>query len=474
MDIIGRDIEIKLMTSYLDNKKAHLLAVIGRRRVGKTFLIRQVYKNNKVFEMTGLKDAGLSEQLLNFSLQMNQYFPKGNQYTTQSSWLLAFNQLSNAISKLETKDKPVVFFDELPWIASKRSGFMEALAHWWNNWASQQNIIVVVCGSAASWMLNHVVNAKGGLHNRITDLITLMPFTLAETKLFFNVKGITFSNYQIIQLYLAVGGIPHYLDHVKKGQSAAQTIQNLCFSKDGILRSEFQNLYPALFDNAKNHINIVKALASKSVGLDRQQILKMTGISDGGWFTDILDELVTSGFVSTFEPLENKKKNTLYRLTDEYSLFYLNFIDGKRPDKDNWLRISQSQAYKIWCGYAFENLCIKHIDSIKESLGISGVQSSVNSFLHRKNSNYEKGFQIDMLIDRKDDVVNICEMKFYADEFSINADYAKKLRTKKHGFIAVTGTKKMVHITFVTTYGVFENQHKIDLVDNNLTIDIFF
>jgi len=474
MDIIGRDIEIVKMNAYLKDQKAHLLAVIGRRRVGKTFLIREVYKKNKVFEMTGLKDAALSEQLLNFSLQMNLYFPKGEQHVTPDSWLLAFNQLSIALAHLKTTDKPAVFFDELPWIASKRSGFMEALAHWWNNWASQQNITVVVCGSAASWMLDHVVNAKGGLHNRITKLITLLPFNLTETKLFLEAKQIRISNFQLIQLYLALGGIPHYLDHVSKGKSAAQNIQDLCFSKDGILRSEFQNLYPALFDNAKNHINIVKALASKSVGMDRQEILKITGISDGGWFSNILNELVTSGFVSTFEPLEKKKKKTLYRLTDEYSLFYLNFIDGKSLGIDDWMRISQGQAYKIWCGYAFENLCIKHVEFIKKHLGISGVQTNVNSFLHRKDDTYEKGFQIDMLIDRKDDVINICEMKFYAEEFSINLDYAKKLRTKKEGLKKVTGTKKMVHITFVTTYGVFENQNKIDLVENDLTIAIFF
>lgn len=474
MEIIGRTQEIELMTSYLNSKRANLLAVIGRRRVGKTFLIREVYKNHKVFEMTGIKDAALSEQLLNFGLQMKFYFFDIEKVETPKSWLLAFNFLSEALGRYNGKEKPVVFFDELPWIASARSGFIEALGHWWNNWASQQNIVVVVCGSAASWMIDNVVNAKGGLHNRITDLITLMPFTLAETQLFLEAKQIKISNYQTIQLYLALGGIPHYLNHLTKGKSAAQNIQDLCFSKDGILRSEFENLYPALFDNAKAHISIVKALASKSIGLDRQEILKLTKISDGGWFSGILNELETSGFISTSQPLENKKKNILYRLTDEYSLFYLKFIEGKRLGNNDWMRIAQSQDYKIWCGYAFENLCLKHIDAIKVHLGISGVQTDVNSFLHRKDSNYEKGFQIDMLIDRKDDVINICEMKFYADEYSISADYAKKLRTKKEGLKTVSKTKKVVHITFITTYGVLENKYKIDLVDNDFTIDIFF
>ncbi len=475
MKIVGRIEEIEVMRSYLNDEKAHLLAVIGRRRVGKTFLIRETYKKNKVFEMTGLKEADLNHQLINFTLQMNMYFQGDGQHAKPEGWLMAFNLLTKMVGDELRENKPVVFFDEVPWIASKRSGFTEALAHWWNNWASQQNIIVVICGSAASWMLEHVVNAKGGLHNRITKLITLMPFTLAETKEYLEAKQIEISNYQIIQLYLAMGGIPHYLEQIRKGKSAAQNIQEMCFAKDGVLRNEFENLYPALFDNAKNHIKIVKALASRSNGLVRQEIIKTTGMSDSGWVSSILNELKTSGFISTFEPLEKKKKDTLYRLTDEYSLFYLNFIENKtKTSGDDWMRIAQSQEYKIWCGYAFENLCMKHTETIKKALGISGVQTEVNSFVHKKNDTYEKGFQIDMLIDRRDDVINICEMKFYSDEFSISSEYAKNLRTKKEGLKAVTTTNKMIHMTFVTTYGVLGNQNKIDLVDNDLTIDVLF
>lgn len=475
MKIIGRVEERKTMQRMLKNDKAHLLAIIGRRRVGKTFLIREVFKNEKIFEMTGLKDANLQDQLMNFTLQINLYFKDKTTYQKPESWLVAFSNLSQAIDTLKTKYKPVIFLDELPWIASKRSGFMEALAHWWNNWASQQNIIVVVCGSAASWMLQHVVNAKGGLHNRITKLITLMPFTLKETDAFLIEKNIKLSHYQIIQLYLSLGGIPHYLDQIEKGKSAAQNINDLCFKKDGFLTTEFENLYPALFDNAGSHIKIVKALASKTSGLNRQTILKLTKLSDGGYFTNILNELEASGFISTFEPLEKNKKDMLFRLTDEYSLFYLTFMVGRNKlNTNDWLRISETQHYKIWCGYAFENLCIKHLESIKNALGILGVETNVNSFLHRKDNSYEKGFQIDMLIDRKDNIINICEMKFYADEFSITKDYAQKLRTKREGLKAVTKSKKMVHLTFITSYGVLDNANKIDLVENDYTIEVLF
>jgi len=473
--VIGRKREREEMTALLADKRAHLLAVIGRRRVGKTYLIRAVYKKHKVFEMTGLKDADLQQQLTNFTLQMNAYFPSEAQFEQPVSWLLAFNMLSQSLRKTKSTKKQVVFFDEVPWIASKRSGFTEALGHWWNNWASQQNIIVVLCGSAASWMLEHVVNAKGGLYNRISKLITLMPFTLKETKSFLKSRQVQVSDYQIVQLYMTMGGIPHYLEQVKRGRSAAQNIQSICFEKDGVLRLEFENLYPALFDNAKNHIKIIKALAGKSRGLDRQEILTKTSMTDGGWFSGMLDELYTSGFISKFQPLENKKKETLYRLTDEYSLFYLHFMDGKsRFHADEWLKISQQQRYKIWCGYAFENLCMKHSHSIKAALGISGIHSADNSFVHKKNRAFSKGFQIDLLIDRNDHVINICEMKFYANEFSISPAYAKILRTKKEGLRTVTATKKELYLTFISPYGIMDNHHKLDLVDHDLKIDIFF
>jgi len=475
MKIIGRKDESAIMESYLDDKKSHLLALIGRRRVGKTFLIRRVYAEHKVFELTGIKNADLNSQIMNFKMQLSFYFPAEDRSTFPINWLELFHSLTTHLNAIKTKEKPVVFFDELPWIASNNSGFTEALAHWWNNWASEQNIIVVICGSAASWMIEHVVNAKGGLHNRITKLISLQPFSLEETKEFLEAKHIKFSYFQLAQLYMSVGGIPHYLNQIEKGKSAAQTIQELCFSKDGVLRNEFDNLYPALFDNAQKHIQIIKALANKSIGLDRQQILTATSMTDGGYFSTILGELEISGFITANEPLEKKKKDILYRLTDEYSLFYLKFIDGrKRFKSDEWMRISQTQKYKIWCGYAFESLCLKHIHKIKQALGISGVQTSVNSFLHRANKTYEKGFQIDILIDRRDDIINICEMKFYADEFSISAPYAKTLRTKKQGLMAVTKTKKMVHLTFITAYGVLENSHKLDLVDSDFTLEVLF
>ncbi|OFZ07812.1 MAG: hypothetical protein A3D92_24490 [Bacteroidetes bacterium RIFCSPHIGHO2_02_FULL_44_7] len=475
MKTIGRQEEMLLMQALLKNEQAHMLALIGRRRVGKTFLIREVYRKHIVFEMTGLKDASFDQQLTNFALQFNRYFEPTETWQQPSGWLEAFHVLTEQLERLSTKGKKVVFFDELPWIASKRSGFTEALAHWWNNWASTQNIIVVVCGSAAAWMLDHIVNAKGGLHNRITHLLHLAPFTLGETKKFLESRNIRLSLYQMVQLYMVTGGIPHYLEQVEPGKSAAQNIQAMCFNRSGLLRHEFENLYAALFSNASNHIQVIKALASKTKGLDRQKILDKTKFTDGGWFSQLLAELEASGFIHSFQPLENKKKEIIYRLTDEYSLFYLHFIDGTRDtDGDYWMSMQQTQEYKIWCGYAFENVCMKHVPAIKKALGISGIQSRVSSFLHRANDQYDKGFQIDLLIDRKDDVLTICEMKFYSDTFTVTADYAKKMHVKREGLKAVMRSKKMVQIAFVSTFGVADNEQKIDYVDQDLRMECLF
>lgn len=475
MNLVGRKAEKQVMQSLLNDDKAHMLALIGRRRVGKTFLIRTTYQEHIVFEMTGLKDASFDQQLLNFTFQFNHFFPQMNPLFGLTEWLTAFHKLTDELKKLPKDKKPVLFFDELPWIAGKRSGFLEALAHWWNNWASKQNILLVVCGSAAAWMIDHVVNAKGGLHNRITKLITLQPFTLSETKEFLLSKEIKLSNYQIVQLYMVLGGIPHYLEQLNKGKSATQNIQEICFNRDGLLRNEFENLYSALFDNAQNHIAVIKALASKSKGLDRQEILSKTKIKDGGWFSALLSELEASGFITSLQPLENKKKETLFRLTDEFTLFYLAFMEGKRSTGDNyWTRMSQTQDYKIWCGYAFENVCAKHVSEIKNALQIGGIQSEVSSFLHRKNDKYHKGFQIDLLIDRRDDVLSLCEMKFYSDEYRITPDYAKKIHTKREGLKALSSPKKHIEVVFISTFGVVDNEQRSDYVDHNLTMDIFF
>ncbi len=473
--MIGRKYERQKLDNLSFSNKAELLAIIGRRRVGKTYLIREHYKNQIVFEFTGTQYANKDNQLKKFTQKLSEYSNNPLGIATPKDWATAFIQLKTYLKNLrKSKQKSVVFFDEVPWIASKRSGFLAEFGYWWNDWASRQNIIVVICGSAASWMIDKIVNNKGGLHNRITEYIHLQPFTLAEVKKYLYASNLMLDDYQILQLYMSIGGVPHYLQHIRKGESATQIINRLCFHKDGILRNEFNNLYAALYEGPEKHISVVKALATKWKGLTRQEIIKLTKLSNGGGLTKILSELESASFIAEIIPFGKKKKDTLYRLIDEYSLFYLNFIDGKRAgNKDIWLQSSQENNYKVWRGYAFENICIKHVEAIKRALGIAGVQTEISGF--RSSSDTQgAGIQIDMLIDRTDRSINLCEMKFYNDEITLSKEDADKLRKRRSRFQQISKSKKTIFNTMITTYGINPNQYSYAQVDSIVTMDALF
>jgi len=412
--LIGRKKEQVILRQALQSEESEMVAIIGRRRVGKTFLIRSVYKDKIDIEFTGVQNATRKEQLASFHFLITRYANDIKDIKSPKNWLEAFHQL---ITVLEKKRKPrkkiILFFDELPWLASKKSGFLKALGFFWNNWASKNNVLLVICGSAASWMIQKVVKDRGGLHNRITKRINLKPFTLAETEVFLNSKKVKLNRYHTILIYMIMGGIPHYLKEIKAGKSAVQNIDDICFSEDGLLADEFTNLYPALFENSDNHIAVIRALSTKWRGLTRASIIKVGKLTDGGGITKVLNELKHSGFISDYYPFGKKHKDKLYRLTDEYSLFYLHFIEQrKRNIKDAWKALSQTPTFNAWSGYAFESICLKHIGQIKKALEISGIYSEESSFIFRGNDTLD-GIQIDLLIDRNDQVINLCEMKFH-------------------------------------------------------------
>ena len=472
--LVGRVEEQRILQKAADSQRAEMIAVIGRRRVGKTFLIRSFFKDAFDFEITGIQNALQSEQLKNFKLQLDKV--SNNTLPTQQpkDWLDAFVLLIKHLESLDKNRKKVIFLDELPWLATSKSGFLRALGYFWNSWADRQNVIVVICGSAASWMIQKVVNHKGGLHNRITKRIFLKPFNLAETEDFLKSRNVFLDRYQILQIYMAMGGIPHYLTEIESGWSATQNIDQICFSPNGILNNEFSRLYPALFENSDNHIKIIRALAQKNSGLTRQEIIKKTNLSDGGGLSKVLEELVASGFISKYLPFGNKKRKLIYRLTDEYSLFYLYFIEGKVHEEEHiWQKLSQTQTWKTWAGYAYENICLKHVPQIKKQIGISGIYSESSAF-YKKGTKDETGAQIDLVIDRNDHVINLFEIKFYKDEFAISQEYADRLRTKMRVFREATKTKKQLFYMMITTFGLHKNQHSIGLIVNDLTFNDLF
>jgi uncharacterized protein len=472
--LIGRANERAVLLKALHSNRPEMVAVIGRRRVGKTYLIQNVYREHMAFQISGTQDGTLKEQLNNFAYLLNKTFGSTAPSEKPKSWLEGFQQLITCLEASEDKGKQVVFFDELPWLTTRRSDFLKGLSFFWNSWAVQKNIVVVICGSSASWMIQKVMEHKGGLHNRLTKRVYLAPFNLNETEAYLKNLYVNYNRYQIVELYMAIGGIPHYLNEVEPGLSAAQNIEQICFSSTGLLKGEFARLYPALFDNADNHIAIIKALAKKWQGLTRNEIVVLSKLTDGGGVTRCLDELISSGFVSTYFPFGKKKKEMLYRLTDEYSLFYLQFIEGKAyKGKNIWVELSQTQDYISWSGYAFESLCLKHIPQIKKALGISGVYSESSSFYQKGNAE-EKGIQIDLLIDRKDNVINLFELKFYGGMMTLSKSYASDLRDKITLFKELSQTNKQVFLNMLTTFGVKPNEHSLGLIDKVLTLDILF
>lgn len=472
--LIGRKNEQEVLKKALGSNESEMISVIGRRRVGKTYLIRTTYEHKIIFEISGLQNASGEEQLRNFSNQLKKYSGSKVTIPTPKDWLDAFFILVDFLESTNLKEKPVVFFDEVPWMATHKSGFLKGLSYFWNSWAVKQNIVVVICGSAASWMIQKVLRNKGGLHNRVTRRIRLSPFTLKETEEFLINRNIRLERYQLLQIYMAMGGIPHYLKELEAGKSAIQNIDKICFSENGLLRDEFMSLYPALFKHSDYHQIIIRALASKPNGLIRSDLIKHSKLTESGRITKVLTELIESGFITDYPAIGKKKKGKLYRLTDEYSIFYIRFIEPNLSETQGiWASLGQSQSYKIWCGYAFENVCLKHITQIKKGLGISGIYTRSASF-HQKANAENRGTQIDLLIDRNDRTINIVEIKFYNGTFTITKDYAKKLRNKIQVFKEATQTKKQIFLTMITSLGLKSNMHSVGLVDNDFDSDILF
>ena len=480
--IAGRQDETAILNKALTSGEAEFIAIYGRRRVGKTFLIKAFFHDHLCFEMVGIFSANLKEQLSNFARSLGKASGTGIIPQTPASWLEAFAHLEiwlESPAMKEKRGKKVVFFDELPWLNTPRSGFLPALENFWNSYgASKRDLVLVVCGSAASWMIQHVVRSRGGLHNRLTRQIRLLPFTLSETEQFLNLHKIKLTRMQVIELYMAFGGVPYYLKQAESGLSAAQIIDAACFTKDGSLRNEYEQLYASLFDESHFHSKIVEVLAKTRKGLTRNELLNSAGMSTGGTATKILSELEESGFIDAYIPFGKQARDALYRLSDEFTRFYFDWIKplGKRsPGTGHWLSLQNNPKKNTWAGFTFEALCLKHVPKIKQSLGIASVETTESAWrqIPEKNTS-EKGAQIDLLIDRKDNTINLCEIKFAGTQFVIDASYAAELRHKTEAFRTFTATRKNIFLTLITPFGVAKNQYATELVANELTIEGLF
>jgi len=466
--VIGRDAEQAQLLDALESPRSELIVVYGRRRIGKTYLIRNTYADVIRIEFAGMHRGSYKDQLKNFHKALTKQWKKA---PVPVDWIEAFDLLGKYLGGLKSKSKRVVFIDEFPWLDTRRSGFLPAFSNFWNSYAAKRkDLVVVICGSAASYMVTEVIKSKGGLHNRLTQRIRLAPFNLRDTEQLLQRNRVRLTRYDIVQLYMALGGVPYYLQLVNPGESVAQAIDRLCFEPNGFLREEFGQVFASLFERSENHTAIVRALANVRKGLTRNEVLRKSKVRTGGTLTSTLTELEQSGFIERYTPYKGSK-DPLFRLTDEYSLFYLRFIEGTKPAKRGlWMKLSQQPAFKVWAGFTFETICMKHVEQIKEALRIGGIRSVEGSWIGRG----AKGAQVDLLIDRDDNVINLCEMKFANAQFTIDKKYAGELATKVEAFRAGTRTHKSIFTTFITTHGLAPNAYSRQLVQNELTMEALF
>ena len=471
--MIGRVVEQRLLESYLQSDKSEFIAVYGRRRVGKTFLIRNVIADKASFSMSGMENVSTEEQLMNFTISLNRF---GRANGRCSNWLEAFEQLITYLSSLPC-EKKIVFIDEMPWMDTAGSNFVSALEHFWNDWASARNDIkLIVCGSAISWMIDNLINNHGGLHNRVTHQLLIEPFSLGECREYFVQYGFGYSDREVVDCYMVLGGIPYYFSLMNRSLSVVQNVDRLFFSTTGELRYEMTNLFRSLFRYSKAYVAVVEALSKKSKGLTRSELLEVTKLNNNARFTKMLDELEYCCFIRKYQDYSNKVRQTTYQLIDSFVHFYYSIIaKNQYQDEYFWSHSILSPAYHAWSGFAFEILCLNHIKQIKSALGIAGIQTQVYSWRAPKDmvGSANKGAQIDMLIDRADNCINVCEIKFAMDKYIITKAYEETLRNKLYMFSQTIGKRKTLRLTMVSSYGVVSNQHS-HIVQNDITMDQLF
>ncbi len=455
-DIVGRKKEQMLLDSYMSSNKAEFIAVYGRRRVGKTFLIKQMYENEFDFYITGIYGGSKKEQLANFNRRINKY--SGSYYPVVENWFDAFAQLQHYIETIEDKSRIIVFIDELPWLDTPKSKFIRALELFWNEWAgNKKNMKFIVCGSATTWMTNKLLGDKGGLHNRVTRPIKLSPFTLGETEEYLQCNGFQIDKLQTLEAYMCLGGTPYYLSMLSPAFSVTQNIDDLFFSETAPLRDEYNFLFRSLFNNAAVYQKIIELLSKKLKGLTKQEIINELHLQDNGNLTEALENLCRCDFVRKYNAFGKKTRGMMYQLIDLYCLFYLRFVkDNNSQDTKFWSNAAQSGAVKAWSGYAFEQVCLQHIEQIKQKLKITNISSDVCSWQNAEA-------QIDLVIDRKDRVINLCEMKFSDEPFSITKSYLEKLIARRELFRNSTGVTKSLHITMVSPFGLKQNSQSKEI-----------
>ena len=469
--LIGREKEVERLKRAIQSNRSEFVAIYGRRRVGKTFLIKETLGKQITFFHSGLANRDRVAQLAEFSKSLELFGMKGkNRIRT---WSDAFFALQKGLAVCQAARK-VVFLDELPWMDTRKSDFVSALEHFWNGWCFMRNdIVLIVCGSATSWIVSKIMKNHGGLHNRLTDQIRLNPFTLLECERMAKARGLACSRQQILEGYMVLGGIPYYWERMEKSQSIDQNIDRLFFGDDAPLGDEFSQLYASLFANPGGHLKVVEALSTKKIGMTREEVLAATKLEDNGALTKVLAELAACGFVRLYRSPGKKTRATVYQLIDNFTLFHYRFLaNGGNDHVGSWLSRAASHERAVWNGLAFERVCLEHLPQITRALGISGIRTEAYAWRRRGGEGVE-GAQIDLLIDRADKAVNICEMKYAVTEYEISAQEHDRMLHRRSAYVKDMKFKGSVFLTLVSPHGAKRNAYWNDIQSEVTLKDLF-
>jgi AAA+ ATPase superfamily predicted ATPase len=474
--IIGRKQEQKLLEKAYQSKEAEFIVIYGRRRIGKTYLVREFFKNKKCsfFHATGLQEGILKKQLKKFTEAVSQAYFDATPLETPKNWDEAFSLLHKQISK--ANEKVILFLDELPWMATRKSGLLQEIDYYWNQyWSRMPNVILIVCGSSASWLIQKIIYNKGGLHNRVTCQIRLLPFSLSEVREYLKSRNIKLNNKHILSLYMAFGGVPYYLRYIDPGLTAEQNIQQIMFDKNSPLSDEFNKLFDSLFENSNAYIELVKLIAKKKEGVGRSELKSTAKLSTGGGrLSKRLQDLCETGFIEEYIPW-GRNVGEYFKLIDEFCLFYLHWAVSQKSKKFtqyHWIDQSQRPSYYAWSGYAFEAVCLKHIDSIIHALKIRAASVGSWRFIPRKKA--ENGAQIDLVIDRNDNAITLCEIKYTANPFVIDKQSNEKLKHKIAIFKKKVKINKQIFLAIISANGLEKNIYAEEIVDGIVILEDLF
>lgn len=460
--IIGRKKEIELLNQAHNSQFSEFVAVYGRRRIGKTFLVNETFENRFTFRYTGIYNLSSKDQIKEFTRHLiRQGLPEPRK--APANWFDAFSLLRDLIDMSSEKRK-IIFLDELPWMDAVNSKFVQALENFWNGWASaRKDILLIVCGSATSWIINKVLRSKGGLYNRVTYKIQLKPFTLYECEELVKSLRFSYNRNMILEGYMAIGGVPYYWVRQQRGKSIYQNINDLFLRTDGELHNEFKYIYASMFKNPEKYIQVVKALTGKKSGLTRDEIAEKGKLANNGQLTRILEDLTECGFIRKYCHTGKKVRDALYQLVDCFSLFHYNFINHSgNMDEDYWMKIMKTPKYHTWCGLAFERVCLLHTKQLKQALGISGMMANIFSWHIRKTETHP-GVQIDLLIDRADNVIDVCEMKFAPTGYILSKSTLQDIQTKLNVLKLYMPSRKYIEPVIITSNGMKRNKYSEEI-----------